>query len=299
MSKNLKLGFALITHSNPEQIYRLTNLLGTMFPDCQISCHHDFSKEPNLQKKFSPRVQFVTDYIKPTWGCFSVVEAGIKALRLLCDSEAPPDWIYLISGSDFPVKSPSYINNFLNITEYDVFITHLNVSKFVAEGRWQQYLRNRYLSGIDFPCGYECYAGEQWFTANIKAVKLFLQTVDKNPSLIEYYQMLEYEKGAVCPDESFYQTVFCNLSEIKIKNDSLRYIDWSNSDSSPRILGMSDCESIQDSEAHFARKFDLERDKEILDILEKICTGKNTYTQKLSSLKKVPAPKGWLDVFLN
>jgi len=297
MSKDLKIGFALLTHSNAKQIYRLTSLLTQMFPGCEISWHHDFKKEPSVKRGTLPNIRLVNDYISPSWGRFSIVEAGIKALRNFRNSAKPPDWIYLLSGSDFPVKPSHYITNFLRETAFDVFVSHVNLSELLPQTETQKDLKFRYFYEGVFPTKYTCFAGEQWFAANMKAVNFLLETVDNSPDLIAHYKLLESTKGAICPDESFYHTIFCNSSNLNISNSCLTYIDWSENDSSPSTLEMGDFGRIVNSSAHFARKFDSERDDKILNALETFCFSVEHCSEKLNLIEQSVKPKSWMDVY--
>ncbi len=40
----LKIGFAILSHTEPEQLLRLVRTLNSMFGDPPIVCHHDFSQ---------------------------------------------------------------------------------------------------------------------------------------------------------------------------------------------------------------------------------------------------------------
>ena len=51
-------------------------------------------------------------------------------------------------------------------------------------------------------------------------------------------------------------------------NDNLRYIDWSEQAANPKILTELDFESLKNANSFFARKFDTEKDSEILDMID-------------------------------
>lgn len=54
-----------------------------------------------------------------------------------------------------------------------------------------------------------------------------------------------------------------------IVNDDLKYIDWENPNPTPpAILGKSDFHRLVNSPKLFARKFDITRDAEILDLID-------------------------------
>jgi hypothetical protein len=60
-----------------------------------------------------------------------------------------------------------------------------------------------------------------------------------------------------------------NNPELKIRNDNMRYIRWSGPKvPHPDTLGARDYDHIISSKKHFARKFDINVDAEILDLLD-------------------------------
>jgi hypothetical protein len=59
-----------------------------------------------------------------------------------------------------------------------------------------------------------------------------------------------------CTDETFFQTVICNLPGLRLSQGNRRYVDWSEQQAHPKILGLADLPVITASGAHFARKFE-------------------------------------------
>jgi len=60
-----------------------------------------------------------------------------------------------------------------------------------------------------------------------------------------------------------------NNPELKIRNDNMRYIRWSGPKvPHPDTLGAGDYDHIISSKKHFARKFDINVDAEILGLLD-------------------------------
>jgi hypothetical protein len=55
-----------------------------------------------------------------------------------------------------------------------------------------------------------------------------------------------------------------------IVNDNLRYIDWEKANPTPpATLMVEDFENLRQSAALYARKFDLDRDAEIFDLIDR------------------------------
>ncbi len=92
-----------------------------------------------------------------------------------------------------------------------------------------------------------------------------LEYVSKNPELKRFY------KYSWAPDEMFFQTILMNSSlKSDIINDNKRYIDWEKKNVPlPAILTEKDFDKILMSDKLFARKFDINIDKKILDLIDK------------------------------
>ena len=70
-------------------------------------------------------------------------------------------------------------------------------------------------------------------------------------------------------DESYFQTLLVNFSSLKLKNQTMHYIDWSRGGPNPKTLTVDDLEPMLASGRHFARKFDDQIDSNVLDELDR------------------------------
>jgi hypothetical protein len=114
-----------------------------------------------------------------------------------------------------------------------------------------------------FNSGFRCYKGSQWFTINARCVRHVLGFTADNPWYVNYY------RRTLIPDESFFHTILRNNPGLDIENDNLRYIAWEgHKPSSPKVLGKEDLMAIMNSEKHFARKFDMARDPELIGLVD-------------------------------
>lgn len=264
----MRLGFALLTHDHPEQLIRLVRSIRLAFPESAIACHHDTSQS-DFDTATLREATFVTAPYATAWGQSSVVEGALSAIRLLRDSAPAPDWYYLLSGSDFLIKPPRRILRDLAAADCDVFIDHTPILKGPPSNRFFEVRQFRYFSDTPpaFPEGHVCYAGEHWFTANRRAIDWLLDHEQHAPGLWAHYKALE-ETRPVSPDESFYHTVFCNAPPLTVRNDSLRYIDWSAAEAHPKTLTLRDLPRIMRAGAHFARKAELTQSRWLLAVME-------------------------------
>lgn len=294
------VGFVLLTHDKPHQTKRLVTTLNQMFDSPPIVCHHNFSITPLAIDEMPTNVQFVQPHVKTGWGKFSTVEALLKALRLMYQSPDAPDWFVFLTGADYPIKPASVIVDELTSSPYDAFIHHEKVdySNYKHGSQWQYLGFERYcivrgwIPALDekrrpkklfFPIlqrpaftrffipfseSFPCYVGEAYFCANRKVAHYLLEIHDSNSDLAVYYR-----KNTIFPPESYFQTILCNDSELRCKNDCLRFIEWTTGTSHPKILDLGDLEKIQASPAHFARKLDLSQTPDLYDRLDDIVLG--------------------------
>jgi hypothetical protein len=82
----MRLGFVILSHANSDQVLRLVKRLADMFPPVAIACHHDTNKSFIDETRFPIGFTLVKDIVNTSWGRFGVVEAELRALKLLYDT---------------------------------------------------------------------------------------------------------------------------------------------------------------------------------------------------------------------
>ena len=107
---------------------------------------------------------------------------------------------------------------------------------------------------------FQCYVGSQWWTLSARCIQYIYDFVNRNPAYVKYCQK------TLIPDESFFQTILLNHPQLNISNDNKRYISWQ--EDTPTTLGIQDVDALVTSEAHFARKFNIQIDSQVLDRLD-------------------------------
>ncbi|MBN3949281.1 MAG: hypothetical protein HWQ38_23605 [Nostoc sp. NMS7] len=270
-----------------------------MFNYPLIVCHHDFSKCDLSVDTLSKNVLLVRPHLQTEWAGFALVEAPIQALRLMYEVPDPPDWFVLLSGADYPIKTARQILDDLTSSSDDAYIQHEQITyetyksdvkpnMLWLKNSYQRYCTKsfsfhyskKYLVHLNLEICLEhplltkpflpfskkvaCFSGSQWFCANSKAAKYIIDFHSQINPLTLYYSKLKYA------DESYFQTVLANASHLKLQNDRRRYIDWSDGGCHPKTLLMEDLPNLLASSAHFARKFDIDIDSNILNELDHI-----------------------------
>lgn len=285
----VKIGFAIITHNEPEQLLRLVNTLTAMFDGPRIACHHSFDQCPLSEARFPSNVRFVRPPVATRWGSITIVNAALKSFALLREHDRP-DWFVLLSGSDYPVKSAGEIIADLSATDYDAFLDHRellynalppgqNAPNGFGRPDWVSLAYDRYCTCRLWPPplpGLSRLASvhskfmlfrnpfmSRWLQFNrpprIYGGAFWLQANRKAMDrLLDHPSapgMIRYFTPRWIPEESFFHSMLCNAPDLRISTDNKRYEDWTNGGHHPKWLEVSDVPSIVASGAHFARKF--------------------------------------------
>lgn len=274
------IGFVLLTHGHPEQALRLMNTLNKVYNFPPIAWHHDFSKSEFPVNRCTSNVEFVNPHVKTSWGTYSLVEAKLKALKLLYRSETP-SFYSTLSGADYPIKQAHTVLKDLETANCDVHIRHALIDYQHLYKTWHHQYYKRYCSinllfkrtnkkgfkvvsqlplikhpaltqyFTPFNKKIKCWGGEFWYTGSKKSAQFILEHVAEDP-----YGLVKHYRKVKIPDESLFQTIFKNSDSLICSNDSKRYIDWSAGQPHPKTLTLDDYTKILESNAHFARKFD-------------------------------------------
>jgi hypothetical protein len=223
-----------------------------------------------------------------------VVSATLDAMQKFANSSY--DYFVNLSGQCYPLKSNTTIKQFFRGKE-NAFIEivklpaplwgqmgGLDRTAFTYYKHPIRVFRNQILPSI-FGCGLsesrrllrlprlkkslpynlELYAGSAYFCIAKKHVKYILEYVKNKPKIIKFF------RRSFAPDETFFQTILVN-SELRktIVNDNFRYIVWGGKGRhcAPIVFTIKDAEKLMSTPALYARKFDIERDKAILDLID-------------------------------
>ena len=281
----MRVAHIIMAHKNPAQLSRLTKSL--RHPNFDIYIHID-AKVPIHQFEEiltnHAEVFFIKERSTCNWGGFSLFKGIIECLKQVLNTGIEYDYINLISGQDYPVKTADEIFNFLKAKKGTIFIsfedssnsewwrtaTHryerYHLTDFNFTGKYAlQWLLNKITPIRKFPDSMKLYGGNKscWWTLTNESAVYIVNKLKNRPDL---YNFLKFCWGT---DEFIIPTLIMN-SELKNKviNDNLRYIDWSEGNAHPKILLSSDYNMIKDSNMLFARKFDSVIDDNILNMID-------------------------------
>ena len=290
----IRIGFVLLTHSDPDQVLSLTQVLSELYDGPPIVCHNDFTQCSLDKSLFSSNVRFVEPHFPTFWGCFSIVPATIAGLRLLMRGPNPPDWIYLLSGSDYPTLSPDKVLSMLSEAQCDAFIDHREIFYHsdttselketrsrtgFARSSYPSLAYRRYVaiavprpskakpfsmppvgrSYLHHPAWRSVFPGPFDEGFRCFAGEHWFTANGKAAEILlnetaQSRRLFDHLRQRECPEECYYHSVLAN-APLKLSTNNLRFINWPASDAwHPRTLTVEDMAAIERSEAHFSRK---------------------------------------------
>lgn len=289
----MRIAILVLCHKNPKQINLLLDSL--KHPSMSFFVHVD--KKSGISDSIIKRddIEFLPDELRVDvqWARLSQVDAALNLLRY-AKSKGQFDYFWLCSGQDFPIKpvdeivrylssdrSMNYINLFSSKNwgqrienKYDKRYSLYYPQWLMGRENWKRIVKRLYVEFTGGYCrtwwlrrknttGLDFYFGSQWWCLNDKTITWILKYFDKNPG---YYRFLQ---NTTVPDESVFQTLFMNSPYASKRQEYLHYIDWSEGNSSPKLLIDEDYEKLMASPYLMARKFDIEVDDNLINRLYK------------------------------
>jgi len=288
----MKIAYVILAYKYPEQLSRLINILRS--ERSAFFVHID--KKVDISGFRSALGSGADDIVflrreNSSWGSVGSVKAVLNGIRQVLDSSIKFDYIYVMSGQHYPIKTIQFIEEFFG---KDTDKSHIQCMK-LPDGCWGKeggmdrisryhpmFLRNRHLFKITqlclrylnfvlppktFPPYIKTYyGGEFMFGFNRYTAKYIMTFTENHPDFIDFF------KYVICADEIFFQTLLMNSDDEKvlsnIVNTNLTYVDWSGPPPNPAILKRGDFDKLLSTDKLFARKFDTTVDSKILDIID-------------------------------
>src|SRR5262245_43589610 len=219
------------------------------------------------------------------WGGFGHVAATLKGIAEISKTGTSVDYVILLTGQDYPIKSNDHIYRFFEENNGKLFLEFFSL----PTNHW----RNRgFVGGMErieawhlrvfnlhfyfppgrtfpikrhFPKGFRPFGGSSYWCLSTQCIEYIHDVTTQNRAFVDFFKYVDV------PDEIFFQTIILNsrFNEMVV-NDNLRYIEWEDDlhAGSPAILRKSDFAKLASSSKLFARKFDMSLDGEVLDLID-------------------------------
>ncbi|CAM9872008.1 unnamed protein product, partial [Pylaiella littoralis] len=300
--EEVRLVYVLLAHDEPAQVVRLVNTLDDApgRDRTWFIIHIDTKAEEvqqELLKVFMDRSNVIImeeGRLDVAWGGFNVVQASLNAVALALEREIPFHWLWILSGTTYPIVSNNAIRQKLSSHHPESIFMEVKPSVHSpASTTWHYFVecdsalhrigRNLYPRGLDM------YVGSQWLAMPPSAARWLMEDTDLVP------QYSEYAKHIVVADENFLPTMIKNSplcanlvtsNQVHVQFDRYehtldredRRMDkclMPNPDHcgrSPATMTVDYLSVLEHSGMLFARKFD-PQDTEMFDVLDEIRDG--------------------------
>lgn len=298
----MSIAYIISAYKLPGMLVRLVNRLDG--PGTRIYIHVDSKTDEEVYRAMAEplrnrrRVRFLPRHACH-WGDFGHVAATLKGLRALIASEESFDYVVLLTGQDYPLRSRQEIEDSLRAADGRVFMDWMPIPNnkwtgggmdrieswhFRAGGRvlpfpgapfghtllnaaWSLPAR---LFGLrrSFPAGMRPFGGSSYWMMPSDCARYVDRFARENPEFTKFF------RHVIVPDEIYFQSIVMNsLFGDRVSSDDRRYVDWDGGGDHPKILTTSDCDALMRSSELFARKFDPSVDGAVLDRIDEWIDG--------------------------
>jgi hypothetical protein len=304
----VNIAYLISAHNNPAHLKRLIAALQA--PNTRIFVHIDRKSDfAAFQHLVGPDVTFCADRVAVYWGEYSQIDATLVLLRSALHAPMKFDYFVFLSGTDYPVRSQGYIEDFFVRHAGQEFINIISMPSVelkkpltrltqyrVPTGSTMWFLRRvirrvlitaHVMSGLrDFRSTFQelkPYAGSQWWALSQSACMYIFQFIGQRPEVVKYFHNTWF------PDEMFFQTILGNSAFSGRITHNVTFTDWSAGGAHPapideRHLALFAApeplrvhDAYGNGESLFARKFS-DRQATLIDALDKILAAPESRT---------------------
>ncbi|MEI6191053.1 MAG: beta-1,6-N-acetylglucosaminyltransferase [bacterium] len=285
----MKIAYIVLAYKNPGQVFRMIRKLKSNQAHffLHIDANSDIKDFKNIPEDIKNTTSLSGKRFKTNWSSFGCVDALLYNMQNIVEGNEKFDFIITLTGQDYPIKSPAYIESFFEKHRNNIFIQWVKLPnpmwKNGGRDRMEPYHFNLFKNRITIKIlhrvmiylipilpkksmgvKYNIYGSEGHFSFPTETVKYMLEFIKNNPKFLSFF------KHTYMPDETIFQTLLMN-SPLKdnVINDTLKYIDWTKPQAGfPATLSTEDITNLEKSEKLFARKFDTSIDSKILDLID-------------------------------
>ena len=285
----MKNAYLIIAHNQIELLKTLLKLIDDEDNDIYLHIDtkwtdFDEADVKEIKNEVNKSNLFLVDRSSVVWGGFSLVQVELDLLRATLNKKY--DYYHLLSGVDLPLKSQKYIHKFFeehNGKEFISFDYNQNSDLFVDRVDQYRLFQEKYgnkktilfyfdkvsikiqkIFGIhrQFHFSSKLKKGSQWFSITYD---LAMYILDQEKNIQKRF------KKSLASDELFLQTIVFNSpfrDNLYYNNDAgryynMRFIDFQRGN--PYVFRESDFDMLLDRQELFARKFDWNTDKKIVE----------------------------------
>src|ERR1700709_1760323 len=108
----MRVAHLIITYTNPLQTERMIRQM--QHPEFDFYIHVDKKMDisSHLFLAKIPNVYLIKDRVDVVWAGYKTVDATLRSVKEIFNTGRTYDYIHLMSGQDYPIKSAAYIYEF-------------------------------------------------------------------------------------------------------------------------------------------------------------------------------------------
>ncbi|MGC1871369.1 MAG: beta-1,6-N-acetylglucosaminyltransferase [Acidobacteriaceae bacterium] len=244
----MKIAYLIFAYKNPQLIAREIQVLSSA--DSAFFIHVDSKSDlRDFAAIKGDNVFFTEQRISVYWAEFSGVRAILLLIQQALESSGGYEYLVLLSGSEYPLRSRSYIERYLEANNGSEFIRMVKVpapgkplSAFTTlryeSGKPIRRLMCRALAKIGMAQrDYRRYLGEMepysgctWWALTRSACEYIIEFSHHNPQVAKFF------KDVSTPEEAFFHTILGNSQFRSRIRGNLVYEDWSARGSRPEMI---------------------------------------------------------------
>jgi hypothetical protein len=245
----MKVAYLILAHANPAHLGRMAAALSS--DESSVFVHIDEKADLAKFRNLDGLVRFTSRRLPVYWGEFSMVEAILVLMEDALHAGDRYDYLVLLSGADYPIRSRRYIHDFLAryagtefisvaaipAAEAGIALSKVNrmavpskrpmlklLVKAAAKLGLARRDYRRYLGNL------QPYGGSTWWALTRGACEHILEFAAANRWFCRFF---EYTLSS---DEMFFHTILGN-SRFKARiQRSPMYDDWSAGGVHPKII---------------------------------------------------------------
>jgi len=277
----MRVAHLVITYTNPLQTERMIHRMQHPGFDFYIHVDKKIDITPHLFLGTLPNVYLIQDRVNVVWAGYKTVEATLRSVKEIFSTGRKYDYIHLMSGQDYPIKSAGYIydffcanrgKEFLEFEHFDEWasesyprIREYHLTNYNFPGRYYfQWLMNKFLPERKSPLDMEYYGSSMFWALSSGCLQYIVQLLETN---IRFRRFMQFTWWS---DEFIFQTLVLNSSfKSQVVNNNLLFLDREKGAPHPNILTTSHLKAMLQSDKLFARKFDMSRESAVLDELDR------------------------------
>jgi len=278
---NQKHAYLIMAHNEAELLCKLIRCLDDDRNDLYIHLDEKFESVTAKDFKSIPQKAqiFFIDRKPIYWSGYSQIDCELRLLKAAVPNEYA--YYHLISGVDLPIKSQDFIHNYFKEKQGKEFISSTKVVNWKIASRFKHYhfenfnrriprnwsRRLRYFNSLVQTCLFidrsrkipfkTFYWGQAWFSITHN----FARHLSDNEAVI-----YDNFKNGFFNDEVFLATLLMNSEYGRnhaTEESYARLIDWTRG--KPYTWTSNELDEILNSNAIFARKFSMNKDKEVIE----------------------------------